>query len=100
MGQFRLLESDLDMEEGIFIELLEDENKWKYFYVKGASIIARRTALRVANGISKTGYVHPNTKIRCGINCELNEEISPYEDLPKDLKKVQRIWYKGEYGEY
>jgi len=29
------------MDEGIFIELIEGENIWKYFYIKGASLIAR-----------------------------------------------------------
>ena len=32
-GQFRPIESDSDMDDGIFIELLEDEDKWKFFYI-------------------------------------------------------------------
>lgn len=100
LGQFRPLESDLDMDEGIFIELIEEEDTWRYFYINGASLISRRTALRAANGISKTGYVHPKTNIRYGVDCKLDEELSPYEDLPEDLKKAQRIWYKGDYKEY
>ncbi len=98
-GQFVPIESDADMNEGIFIELA-DETKWRYFYIKGASLIARRTALRAANGISKTGYVHPKTNMRYGVECELLEEISPYEDMPDTLRKSQRSWYKGEYKQY
>ena len=90
MGQFRPLESDLDMDEGIFIELIEEEDTWRYFYIKGTSLIARRTAFGAANGISKTGYIHPKNNIRYGVDCKLDEEISPYEDLPEDLKKAQR----------
>ncbi|MFX0022040.1 MAG: hypothetical protein ACFE9S_06915 [Candidatus Hermodarchaeota archaeon] len=99
-GQFVPIESDGDMNEGIFIELVKDEDTWRYFYIKGASLIARRTALRAANGISKTGYVHPKTNIRYGIECSLEEEVSPYEDMPDDLRKNQRSWYKGEYKQY
>ncbi len=99
-GQFVPIESDADMNEGIFVELVKDEDKWRYFYIKGASLIARRTALRAANGISKTGYVHPKTSIRYGIECSLEEEVSPYEDMPDNLRKTQRSWYKGEYKQY
>ena len=99
-GQFVPIESDADMNEGIFIELVENDEKWRYFYIKGASLIARRTALRAANGISKTGYVHPKTNIRYGVDCRLEEEISPYEDMPDNLRKTQRFWYKGEYKQY
>ncbi|MFX1365610.1 MAG: hypothetical protein ACFFCE_06415 [Promethearchaeota archaeon] len=98
-GTFMPIESDADMNEGIFIELVND-SKWRYFYIKGASLISRRTALRAANGISKTGYIHPKTNIRYGIECELKEEISPYEDMPDTLRKSQRSWYKGEYKQY
>ena len=55
---------------------------------------------RSANGISKTGYVHPNTHLRYGIECKLEEEVSPYEDMPDNIKVSQRQWYKGEYKEY
>ncbi|UCC21272.1 MAG: hypothetical protein JSV62_08340 [Promethearchaeota archaeon] len=99
-GQFMPIGSDADMNEGIFIELVADEEKWRYFYIKGASLISRRTALRAANGISKTGYVHPKTNIRYGVDCRLDEEISPYEDMPDTLRKSQRFWYKGEYRQY
>lgn len=99
-GQFVPIESDADMNDGIFVELVEDEDKWRYFYIKGASLIARRTALRAANGISKTGYVHPKTNVRYGVDCKLQEEISPYEDMPDTLRKSQRSWYKGEYRQY
>ena len=96
-GEFVPIESEEDMDDGVFIELIEDENKWRYFYIKGASLIARRTALRSANGIAKTGYLHPISNIRYGVECKLDEEIGPYEDLADDLKKSQRSWYKGEY---
>ena len=99
-GQFVPIESDADMNDGIFVELVEDEDKWRYFYIKGASLISRRTALRAANGISKTGYAHPKTNIRYGVDCKLQEEISPYEDMPDTLRKSQRSWYKGEYRQY
>ncbi|MFX1329462.1 MAG: hypothetical protein ACFE91_15140 [Promethearchaeota archaeon] len=98
-GQYVPIESDEDMNEGIFIELIDDK-KWKYFYIKGASLIARPTALRAANGISKTGYIHPKTNLRYGVECSLDEEISPYEDMPEKLRKSQRTWYKGEYRQY
>ena len=99
-GQFVPIESDSDMNEGIFIELVEDDEKWRYFYIKGASLIARRTALRTANGISKTGYVHPKTNIRYGVDCKLEKEISSYGDMPANLRKTQRFWYKAEYKQY
>jgi len=99
-GQFRPIESESDMLEGIFLELIKEEDKWKYFYIKGASLISRRTALRAANGISKTGYIHPQTNLRYGIECKLEEEVSPYEDMPDEIKVSQREWYKGEYKEY
>jgi len=73
---------------------------WKYFYIKGASLIARRTSLRAANGIARTGYVHPGNQIRCGSDCKLEEEVSPYEDMPQELRKSQRSWYKGDYKEF
>jgi len=31
IGQFVLIESDADMNDGIFIELVEDDEKWRYF---------------------------------------------------------------------
>ncbi len=99
MGQFVPIESDADMDEGIFIELV-NKQKWRYFYIKGALLITRRTALRAANGIAKTGYVHPKTDLRYGVNCELIEEISPYKDMSETLRKSQRSWYKGEYKQY
>lgn len=99
-GIFEPIESDGDMNEGIFIELDEKNKTWKYFYIQGASLIARRTALRSANGISKTGYLHPKTDLRYGLECELIEEKSPYEDMPDNLRKSQRSWYSGEYRQY
>jgi len=92
-GKFVPIESDEDMNEGIFIELFEEEKKWKYFYIKGASLITRRTALRAANGIAKTGYVHPQNNKRYGIDNKLEEEVSPYEDMPEEIKLSQRHWY-------
>jgi hypothetical protein len=99
-GKFEQIESDASMDEGIFIELIGDENKWKYFYIKGASLIARRTALRAANSIARTGYIHPGDGIRYGFDCSLEETVSPYEDMPITLRKSQRWWYKGEYKKY
>ncbi|MHA1491815.1 MAG: hypothetical protein ACTSRI_19450 [Promethearchaeota archaeon] len=99
-GEFRPIESEADMNEGIFVKLIVEERKWKYFYIKGASLIARRTALRSANGIAKTGYVHPIDGIRYGTNCKIEEEVSPYENMPENIKKSQRSWYKGDYKQY
>jgi hypothetical protein len=99
-GEFDPIESDNSMDEGIFIELIADENKWKYFYIKGASLIARRTSLRAANGIAKTGYIHPDNQVRCGPECKLEEEVSPYKDMPKELRNSQRSWYKGDYKQF
>lgn len=96
-GKFNPIESDQDMDEGIFIELIPDKLKWHYFYIKGASLIARRTALRAANGIAKTGYVHPNNNKRYGVECKLKEEVSPYEDMPGELRVSQRHWYDPRY---
>ncbi|MBD3193486.1 MAG: hypothetical protein GF317_00410 [Candidatus Lokiarchaeota archaeon] len=96
-GIFVPISSDNQMNEGIFIELIKGENKWRYFYIKGASLIARRTSLRAANGIAKTGFVHPQTNIRYGSGCKLDEEVSPYEDMPAELKKSQRHWYDPRY---
>ena len=99
-GKFDPIESDKSMDEGIFIELIEDENIWKYFYIKGASLIARRTSLRAANGIARTGYIHPGDQIRYGFDCKLEEEVSAYEDMPQELRKSQRWWYKGDYKQF
>ncbi|MFX1389013.1 MAG: hypothetical protein ACFE9Z_03005 [Promethearchaeota archaeon] len=100
IGQYIPIESDAAMNEGIFIELVEAEDKWRYFYITGASLIVRRTALRAANGISKAGFVHPKTNTRYGAECNLEEEISPYEDMLNNLRKSQRSWYKGDYKQY
>jgi len=97
---FEPIESDGAMDEGIFIELDDKKMEWRYFYIEGASLISRRTALRSANGISKTGYLNPETKDRYGIECKLVEEKSPYADMPDNLRKSQRSWYRGEYKEY
>ncbi|MBD3226822.1 MAG: hypothetical protein GF329_01435 [Candidatus Lokiarchaeota archaeon] len=96
-GKFSPVESDGEMEEGIFLELNMDENYWKYFYIKGASLIAKRIALRAANSIAKAGYVHPNNNIRYGSDLELNEESSPYQDMPEKIIKAQRTWYDPSY---
>lgn len=58
------------------------------------------TTLRTANGISKTGYIHPKTNIRYDVDYEFEEEISPYEDMPDNLRKSQCAWYKREYKQY
>jgi hypothetical protein len=99
-GKFDPIESDESMNEGIFIELIEDENKWKFFYIKGASLIARRTSLRAANGIARTGYIHPGNQHRYGSDCKLEEEVSPHDDMPHELRKSQRWWYKGDYKQF
>ncbi|MHA1149648.1 MAG: hypothetical protein ACTSR8_15540 [Promethearchaeota archaeon] len=93
-------------EEGIhsyvFLDLIEDnENKhWQYYYIEDAPLIARRTALRSARGIAKTGYVHPEENKRYGVRYDLKEEFDQYEHLSDDLKKSQRSWYGGHYKEY
>ena len=96
-GIFKPIESDEEMEEGVFLELMQETKEWKYFYIKGASLIDRRTALRSANGISKTGYVHPINNYRYGVEHKLLEEQDPYEDLTPELKQSQRSWYGGHY---
>ncbi len=95
---FDPIKSEGDMGDGVFIELDEANQKWKYFYTSGASLISRRTALRSANGISKTGYVHPKDGLRYGIECELVQEKSQFADMPENLRKSQRSWYGGEYS--
>ena len=78
---------------GIFLER-NDENKiWLFSYTTGTGLIARRTALRRANEISKVGYVHPMSKMRTGIEFELKELEDPYANLPDSIKKAQREWY-------
>jgi hypothetical protein len=96
-GKFDPITSDGEMEDGIFLEFLPEHNHWKYFYIRGASLIARRTALRAANSIAKAGYLHPKTQIRYGNNLELKEENSPYEDMPEQIKRAQRTWYDPSY---
>mgnify|MGYP006306937377 CR=1 FL=1 len=97
VGKFDPIGEEADMDEGIFLELDEEKNRWRYFYIKGASLIQRRTALRAANGIARTGYVHPANGIRYGVNCELEEEVSAFEDMPRQLRKAQRFWYDPKY---
>jgi hypothetical protein len=84
--------------DGVFMELKPEENIWFYSY-QNATLIARRTSERKANGISKTGWVDPTTGIRHGVEFKLVQEKSRYEDLSDDLKKKQRAWYGGEYRE-
>ena len=95
--KFEPIESDQGMHEGIFLELIEADRIWKHFYIKGASLIVRRTARRTANGIAKTGYVHPSTNIRHGVELTLEEELSPFEDMPEDIQRSQRDRYGGHY---
>ncbi|MFX0072057.1 MAG: hypothetical protein ACFFAO_13295 [Candidatus Hermodarchaeota archaeon] len=99
-GQFEPIKSDHSMDEGIFIELKHEENQWRYFYIRGASLISRRTALRAANGIARTGFVHPGNGRRYGVDSPLEQEISPFEDMPGELRKSQRWWYKGDYKQF
>ena len=96
-GKFKPIDSEASMDEGIFLELNQEENQWRYFYIKGASLIQRRTALRAANGISKTGYVHPRSQIRYGVDYDLKEEVSAFEDMPRNLRQSQRHWYDPKY---
>jgi hypothetical protein len=96
-GKFDPIESDGEMDDGIFLELKDDERKWRYFYIKGASLIQRRTALRAANGISKTGYLHPYSQRRYGVDYDLEEEVSAFQDMPTNLRKSQRHWYDPRY---
>ena len=100
MDKFEPIESDQGMHDGVFLELIEEDRIWKYFYITGASLIIRRTARRAANGIAKTGYVHPSTNIRHGVAFTLEEELSPFEDMPEDIQKSQRDWYGGHYKEF
>ena len=78
--------------EGIFMDLDEGNKQWIYSFTKGVSLISRRTALRKANGISKTGYIIPITKIRVGVECKLVEKTAD-TDLPIKLRDQQRTWY-------
>ncbi|MGV9203131.1 MAG: hypothetical protein ACOC44_03820 [Promethearchaeia archaeon] len=96
-GKFEPIGSEEDINDGIFLEFIEDEGKWRYFYIEGASLIQRRTALRAAHGIAKTGYVHPLSQIRYGVEFALEEEISAFEDMPKNLRQSQRHWYDPRY---
>ncbi len=99
-GQFQPVKSDEEMNDGIFMDLNVEKKRWKYFYIDGASLISRRTALRSANGIAKTGYVHPDDNVRYGANCALKQDKDPHEDMPDNLRVAQRKWYKGEYKQY
>ena len=84
----------------VFLELIDDQQRWYYYYTEGASLIEKRTALRSARGIAKTGYVHPGTGVRHGVDFKLEEEVDQYKDLADDLKKSQRSWYGGHYKEF
>lgn len=94
--------SEEGIESHVFLDLIEDNEKkhWQYYYIDGAPLIARRTALRSARGIAKTGYVHPEENIRYGVNYSLKEEFDQYEHLADDLKKSQRSWYGGHYKQF
>ena len=98
--KFEPIQSDKGMHEGVFLELNDEERKWNYFYIKGASLIVRRTARRAANGIAKTGYVSPVNNVRFGVDYTLEEELSPFENMPEDIQKSQRDWYGGHYKEF
>ncbi|MHA1821602.1 MAG: hypothetical protein ACTSU2_03415 [Promethearchaeota archaeon] len=79
--------------DGIFLEYIPAESKWLYSY-RNASLIQRRTSERKANGIAKTGYVHPDSGIRYGASFKLELEKPDTDDLSPDLKKSQRSWYE------
>jgi len=89
-GDFLPIE-DLDG-EGIFMVLDQPNKQWIFSFTKGVSLISRRTALRKANGISKTGYIIPVTKLRVGVECKLVEQTAD-TDLPTKLREQQRAWY-------
>ncbi len=92
-GEFDPVESK-DGDIGVFMSLNKEDSQWIYSYTEGCSLISRRTALRSANGIAKTGYVHPISKIRYGNNFELIQEIDQYKDMPSKLRDPQRSWYQ------
>lgn len=99
-GEFQPV-SDEGNTANVYLDLVEEgeEKYWQYYYVEGAPLIARRTALRSARGIAKTGYLNPVDDVRYGVSYELREEFDQYhsDHLSDDLKKSQRSWYKGEY---
>ena len=80
--------------EGIFLERNDENRLWLFSYSPGIGLIARRTALRRANEISKVGYVHPGSKLRTGSEYELKELEDPYANLPDSIKQAQREWYQ------
>ena len=89
-----------DKSEGVFLELFESEKKWRYYYTQTSGLIARRTALRTARGIAKTGYIHPGPGARYGgggVDFKLEEEKDQDAELDDNLKKSQRDWYGGHY---
>ncbi|MHA1669872.1 MAG: hypothetical protein ACTSV5_04745 [Promethearchaeota archaeon] len=96
IDKFEPIESDQGMYEGVFLELIEADRIWKYFYIKGVSLITRCTARRAANGIAKTGYVHPSTNIRYGVAFTLEEELSPFENMPRKYSKISEglVWWE------
>ncbi|MHA1730214.1 MAG: hypothetical protein ACTSWY_16005 [Promethearchaeota archaeon] len=89
-GEFEPIKSKAD--KGIFMILDVEKQQWIYSYTEGVSLISRRTALRKANGIAKTGFVHPISKIRIGVACKLVQTDS--EKLPDKLYSPQRAWYE------
>lgn len=99
-GKFEPVASDGDTNDGIFMDLNIGKKQWRYFYIEGASLIARRTSLRSANGIAKTGYLHPGDDLRYDVNCKLEQDVDPHKDMPDNLRAAQRAWYKGEYKQY
>ncbi len=80
--------------DGIFLERNDENKLWLFSYSPGTGLIARRTALRRANEISKVGYVHPQSKMRTGIEYILKELEDPYANLPDSIKQAQREWYQ------
>ena len=85
--------------EGIFLERNDENKLWLFSYTPGTGLIARRTALRRANEISKVGYVHPLSKMRTGSEYVLKELEDPYANLPDSIKKAQREWYSQDKAE-
>lgn len=79
-------------DEGIFLELDEENERWVFSYTPGESLISRRTALRRANEIARVGFPSKDGK-RVGVHLPLHQEVESSADLPADLKKSQRKWY-------
>ena len=99
-GKFDLTDSKDEASNGVYLELHDEEKKWLYSFMRGASLIAKRTARRAADGIAKTGYIHPTEGKRYGVECKLEEEVSQFSGLSEDITRSQRDWYSGNYKQF